>query len=111
MVRTAFICLVLLGVALAAGACGALDPDENESDLNEVPADAKESGLTPAVGGGFCCPIRTKFSCDCDTVGGWIETAYQSCERVCDMAPNSGSTIIDEHGCKVISGSRSCFDY
>ncbi|MGE3761954.1 MAG: hypothetical protein AB7L94_06870 [Kofleriaceae bacterium] len=69
--------------------------------------DGLEEGVTPAPGGGFCCPIDPG-SCDCFRNGGWIADRADTCPAICDLAPTNTSIRIDEHGCEVLTGPESC---
>jgi hypothetical protein len=78
------------------------------ADGGEGLPDGAETGITPAPhGGGYCCPIDSG-TCNCFRYGGWIEKATDLCPKICDLAPEETSISMDQHGCAVLGGPRSC---
>ncbi|MBI4509062.1 MAG: hypothetical protein HY698_05475 [Deltaproteobacteria bacterium] len=83
------------------------NPDSGLTDARLTDTGGTDSGLTPAAGGGFCCPIETP-TCNCFRNGGWVASDNPAqCPGICDLAPPA-EVVIDEHGCKKLWGQHSC---
>jgi hypothetical protein len=110
MVHTRLLMTGCAGVILVVGGCSNSQDVEEAGMPNDAAPLADAGPLTPAVGGGYCCPYYEgpNWTCGCLRIGGWVATNdLSSCPRTCDMAPPL-SIKTDSHGCEVQTGAGSC---